>query len=71
MVELIADDRHLDLADGEADIAVRGGSSPEGAGVRRAGSRTWLGACTVTGPMPRSTASLLRSKRSMDMRSSA
>ena len=33
LVELIADDRRLDLADGEADIAARGGSSPEGAGI--------------------------------------
>ena len=33
LVELIADDRRLDLAGGEADVAVRGSSAPEGAGV--------------------------------------
>jgi DNA-binding transcriptional LysR family regulator len=33
LVELIADDRRLDLAGGEADIAVRGSSSPEGVGI--------------------------------------
>jgi DNA-binding transcriptional LysR family regulator len=32
-IELIADDRRLDIATGEADVALRAGSRPEGAGI--------------------------------------
>jgi DNA-binding transcriptional LysR family regulator len=33
VVQLITDDRRLDLAKGEADVALRAGSRPEGAGI--------------------------------------
>ena len=47
LVELIADDRRLDLAGGEADVAVRAGSSPEGAGIvaRRLPHTAWSVYC--------------------------
>jgi DNA-binding transcriptional LysR family regulator len=32
-IELIADDRRLEIASGEADVALRAGSRPEGAGI--------------------------------------
>ncbi|HEX5379363.1 MAG TPA: LysR family transcriptional regulator [Phenylobacterium sp.] len=43
LVELITEDRRLDLARGEADIALRAGSRPEGAGVvaRRMPDAAW------------------------------
>ena len=47
-VELIADDRRLDLARGEADIALRAGSRPEGPGIvmRRMPSPAWAVYCS-------------------------
>src|SRR5262249_39815684 len=46
--ELIADDRRLDLARGEADVALRGGSRPEGAGIvaRRLPNAAWSVYCS-------------------------
>lgn len=48
LVELIADDRRHDLAGGEADVAVRGGSAPEGAGIvaRRLPNVAWSVYCS-------------------------
>lgn len=47
-VELITDDRRLDLARGEADIALRAGSRPEGAGIvaRRMPDAAWRLYCS-------------------------
>lgn len=47
-VELIADDRRLNLARGEADIALRAGSRPEGAGIvmRRMPGAAWALYCS-------------------------
>ena len=50
-IELISDDRLLDLAHGEADVALRGGcggSRPEGAGIvmRRMPSAAWAVYCS-------------------------
>jgi DNA-binding transcriptional LysR family regulator len=47
-VELIADDRRLDLARGEADIALRAGSRPDGAGIvmRRMPGAAWAVYCS-------------------------
>ena len=47
-VELIADDRRLDLARGEADIALRASSRPEGGGIvmRRMPSAGWAVYCS-------------------------
>jgi DNA-binding transcriptional LysR family regulator len=49
-VELITDDRRLDLARGEADIALRAGSRPEGAGIvmRRMPDAAWAVYCSRT-----------------------
>lgn len=43
LIELIADDRRLDIARGEADVALRASSRPEGAGVvgRRLPDTAW------------------------------
>lgn len=47
-IELITDDRRLDLARGEADVALRGGSTPEGAGIvaRRLPDTAWAVYCS-------------------------
>jgi DNA-binding transcriptional LysR family regulator len=47
-VELIADDRRLDLARGEADIALRANSRPEGGGIvmRRMPAAGWAVYCS-------------------------
>ncbi len=47
-VELIADDRRLDLARGEADIALRAGSRPDGVGIvmRRMPDSAWTVYCS-------------------------
>ena len=47
-VELIAEDRRLNLARGEADIALRAGSRPEGAGIviRRMPDAAWAVYCS-------------------------
>jgi DNA-binding transcriptional LysR family regulator len=47
-IELITDDRRLDLASGEADIALRAGSRPEGAGIvaRRMPKLAWAVYCS-------------------------
>lgn len=47
-VEVIADDRLLDLARGEADIALRAGPRPDGAGIvmRRMPSMAWSVYCS-------------------------
>jgi DNA-binding transcriptional LysR family regulator len=47
-IELITDDRRLDLARGEADVALRGGSTPEGAGIvaRRLPQTAWALYCS-------------------------
>lgn len=47
-IELIADDRRLDLARGEADVALRAGSRPEGAGIvmRRMPHAAWSVYCS-------------------------
>ena len=49
-VEVIADDRLFDLARGEADIALRAGPQPEGAGIvmRRMPSMAWAVYCSRT-----------------------
>ncbi|MFZ1989856.1 MAG: LysR family transcriptional regulator [Alphaproteobacteria bacterium] len=49
-VELVADDRRLDVARGEADIALRAGSRPNGAGivVRRFPDAAWSIYCSKT-----------------------
>jgi DNA-binding transcriptional LysR family regulator len=48
IVDLIADDRFLDLAVGEADVALRAGSRPEGAGIvaRRLQDSSWSVYCS-------------------------
>lgn len=48
LVELIATDERLDIARGEADIALRGGSSPAGAGIvaRRLPDIDWTIYCS-------------------------
>jgi DNA-binding transcriptional LysR family regulator len=48
LVELIADDRRLDIARGEADVALRAGSRPEGAGIvaRRLPDSVWSVYCS-------------------------
>ena len=48
IVDLIADDRFLDLAVGEADVALRAGSRPEGAGIvaRRLPDTAWSVYCS-------------------------
>jgi DNA-binding transcriptional LysR family regulator len=48
LVELIADDRRLDLARGEADVALRSSSRPEGAGIvaRRLPDGAWSVYCS-------------------------
>jgi DNA-binding transcriptional LysR family regulator len=48
VVSLISDDRHLDLARGEADVALRAGSRPEGAGIiaRRMPDTAWNVYCS-------------------------
>ena len=50
IVDLIADDRSLDLAVGEADVALRAGSRPEGAGIvaRRMQDSSWSVYCSKT-----------------------
>ncbi len=47
-VDVVADDRRLDLARGEADIALRGGSRPEGTGIvmRRLPDAGWTVYCS-------------------------
>ncbi|HEY3149135.1 MAG TPA: LysR family transcriptional regulator [Dongiaceae bacterium] len=47
-IELITDDRRLDLARGEADIALRAGSRPEGGGIvmRRMPGVAWAAYCS-------------------------
>jgi DNA-binding transcriptional LysR family regulator len=47
-VELIVDDRRLDLARGDADVAVRIGPRPEGRGIvrRRLGESVWAVYCS-------------------------
>ncbi len=47
-IELITDDRRLDLARGEADIALRAGSRPEGGGIvmRRMPGAAWAVYCS-------------------------
>jgi DNA-binding transcriptional LysR family regulator len=47
-VDLVADDRRLDLARGEADVALRAGSRPEGAGIiaRRLPDTAWSAYCS-------------------------
>lgn len=47
-VELITDDRRLDIARGEADVALRAGSRPEGAGVvaKRLPDAAWTAYCS-------------------------
>jgi DNA-binding transcriptional LysR family regulator len=47
-VELISDDRRLDIAHGEADIALRAGSRPDGAGIvmRRMPDAAWAVYCS-------------------------
>lgn len=47
-VDLVADDRRLNLARGEADIALRAGSRPEGAGIvsRRMPDAAWAVYCS-------------------------
>jgi DNA-binding transcriptional LysR family regulator len=48
VVELITDDRRLDIARGEADVALRAGSRPEGAGVvaKRLSDAGWTAYCS-------------------------
>jgi DNA-binding transcriptional LysR family regulator len=48
IVDLIADDRRFDLARGEADVALRAGSRPEGSGIiaRRLPDTTWSVYCS-------------------------
>jgi DNA-binding transcriptional LysR family regulator len=48
VVDLISDDRRLDLARGEADVALRAGSRPEGAGImaRRMPDTAWSVYCS-------------------------
>jgi DNA-binding transcriptional LysR family regulator len=48
LVELIADDRRLDVARGEADVALRASSRPEGAGIvgRRLPDIAWSVYCS-------------------------
>jgi DNA-binding transcriptional LysR family regulator len=48
LLELIADDRRLDLARGEADVALRASSRPEGAGIvaRRLPDIAWSVYCS-------------------------
>ena len=48
LVELIANDRRLDLARGEADVALRAGLRPEGAGIvaRRLPDAAWSVYCS-------------------------
>jgi DNA-binding transcriptional LysR family regulator len=48
VVDLISDDRRLDLARGEADVALRAGSPPEGAGIiaRRMPDTAWTVYCS-------------------------
>jgi DNA-binding transcriptional LysR family regulator len=48
-VELIAEDRRLNLARGEADIALRAGSRPEGSGIviRRMPDVAWAVYCSI------------------------
>ncbi|MGD9922254.1 MAG: LysR family transcriptional regulator [Pseudorhodoplanes sp.] len=50
VVELFADDRRFDLARGDADIALRTGSRPDGAGVvaRRLPNVTWSVYCSAS-----------------------
>lgn len=47
-VQLITDDRRLDIAKGEADVALRAGSRPEGGGIvaRRLPSSGWAVYCS-------------------------
>lgn len=47
-VELITDDRRLDVARGEADVALRGSSRPEGAGIvaQRLPDAGWTAYCS-------------------------
>jgi len=47
-VELFADDRRLDLSRGEADVAIRAGSRPEGAGIvaKRLPDAAWALYCS-------------------------
>jgi DNA-binding transcriptional LysR family regulator len=47
-VELITDDRRLDIAHGEADVALRAGSRPDGAGIvmRRMPDAAWAVYCS-------------------------
>jgi DNA-binding transcriptional LysR family regulator len=48
VVDLISDDRRLDLARGEADVALRAGSRPEGTGIiaRRMPDTAWSVYCS-------------------------
>jgi DNA-binding transcriptional LysR family regulator len=48
VVDLISDDRRLDLARGEADVALRAGSRPDGAGIiaRRMPDTAWSVYCS-------------------------
>jgi DNA-binding transcriptional LysR family regulator len=48
IVDLISDDRRLDIARGEADVALRAGSRPEGAGIiaRRMPDTAWNAYCS-------------------------
>jgi DNA-binding transcriptional LysR family regulator len=48
LIELLADDRRLDLARGEADVALRTGSRPDGAGIvaRRLPDVAWSVYCS-------------------------
>lgn len=47
-IQLVSDDRRLDIARGEADIAIRAGSRPEGAGIvaRRMPDTHWTLYCS-------------------------
>jgi molybdate transport repressor ModE-like protein len=48
IVDLITDDRRLDVARGEADVALRAGSRPEGSGIiaRRLPDTAWSAYCS-------------------------
>lgn len=50
LIELLADDRRLDLARGDADVALRTGSGPTGAGIvaRRLPNVSWSVYCSRT-----------------------
>jgi DNA-binding transcriptional LysR family regulator len=70
-VELITDDRRLDIAHGEADVALRAGSRPDGAGIVMRRMPVRPGRSIAAARTPTNTAFRNRERRCVTTRLSA